>query len=119
MAIHKDVDFLKHRSESEEKRLNYYKNAFLNFYTDIEVCDRSEVCYKLIKRLIDNNIKMYCLSGMKFSFHLKAKQEFINKQYGNDIEVISVCTQELKVDGIKIISKIYGCNLNEILFIDD
>lgn len=122
LAIHKDVDFLKHRSESEEKRLNYYKNAFLNpynFYTDIEVCDRSEVCYNLIKRLRDNNIKMYCLSGMKFSFHLKAKQEFINKQYGNDIEVISAGTQELKVDGIKIISKIYGCNLDEILFIDD
>ena len=39
---------------------------------------------------------MYCLSGMKFSFHLKAKQKFINKQYGNDIEVISNGTQELK-----------------------
>ena len=62
---------------------------------------------------------MYCLSGMKFSFHFRAKQDFINKKYGNDIELISVGTQQLKLDGIKIISKINNCNLDEILFIDD
>lgn len=62
---------------------------------------------------------MYCLSGMKFSFHFKAKQAFINKNYGNDIELISVGTQELKLDGIKIIQKVNGCNLDEILFIED
>jgi len=45
---------------------------------------------------------MYCLSGMKFSFHLKAKQNFINKYYGNDIEVISTSSQELKLKGVKI-----------------
>ena len=62
---------------------------------------------------------MYCLSGMKFSFHLKAKQNFINKHYGNDIEVISASTQELKLDGVKIIQRLNNCNLDEILFIDD
>lgn len=62
---------------------------------------------------------MYCLSGMKFSFHFNAKKNFINKNYGNDIELVSVGTQELKLDGIKIISKINGCNLNEVLFIED
>ena len=62
---------------------------------------------------------MYCLSGMKFSFHFKAKQDFINTQYGDDIELVSAGTQELKLDGIKIISKLNNCNLNEILYIED
>lgn len=62
---------------------------------------------------------MYCLSGMKFSFHLKAKQTFINKYYGNDIEVISTSSQELKLKGVKIIGKINNSELDEILFIDD
>ena len=62
---------------------------------------------------------MYCLSGMKFSFHLKAKQNFINNHYGNDIEVIYASTQELKLDGVKIIKRLNSCDLEEILFIDD
>ena len=122
LAIHKDKDFLAHRRESEEKRLGYYLNAYKNpetFYEDIEPCIRSEVLYNFINNLRKRNIKMYCLSGMKFSFHLKAKQNFINKHYGNDIEVISASTQELKLDGLKIIQRLNGCNLQEMLFIDD
>ncbi len=122
LAIHRDKDFVKHRNESEDKRLNYYANAYQNpnnFFEDIELCDRSEVLYNLIEELRNKNIKMYCLSGMKFSFHFNAKKNFINKNYGNDIELVSVGTQELKLDGIKIISKVNGCNLNEVLFIDD
>lgn len=122
LAIHRDKDFVKHRNENEDKRLNYYSNAYLNpniFYEEIEPCDRSEVLYDFINELRNKGIKMYCLSGMKFSFHFKAKQNFINKHYGNDIELISSGTQELKLDGIKIIQKINNCNLDEILFIDD
>ncbi len=122
LAIHRDKDFVKHRNESEDKRLNYYSNAYQNpnsFYEEIEPCDKSEIFYNLIEELRNKNIKMYCLSGMKFSFHFKAKQDFINKQYGNDIELISVGTQQLKLDGIKIISKVNNCNLDEILFIED
>ncbi len=122
LAIHKDKDFLIHRKESEEKRLGYYLNAYKNpdtFYEYIEPCIRSEVLYNFISNLRNKNIKIYCLSGMKFSFHLKAKQNFINKHYGNDIEVISASTQELKLDGVKIIQRLNNCNLEEILFIDD
>lgn len=122
LAIHKDKDFLIHRGESEEKRLGYYLNAYQNpdtFYEYIEPCMRSEVLYNFINDLRNKNIKMYCLSGMKFSFHLKAKQNFINKHYGDDIEVISASTQELKLDGVKIIKRHNNCNLEEILFIDD
>ena len=122
LAIHRDKDFVKHRNERVDKRLNYYANAYQNpnnFYIDIESCDRSDVLYNLIQELRKRNIKMYCLSGMKFSFHFKAKQDFINTQYGDDIELISVGTQELKLDGIKIISKLNKCNLDEVLYIED
>lgn len=47
------------------------------------------------------------------------KENFIHKYYGDDIEIISAGTQELKIEATKIIRRINGCNLNEILFIDD
>ena len=122
LAIHKDKNYLQHRKESEDKRLGYFLNAYKNvdtFYENIEECAKSEVLYKLINDLRNRGVKLYCLSAMKYSFHLKAKQSFINKHYGEDIEVLTVASQELKLDGVKIIQKINDCNLNEILFIDD
>ena len=62
---------------------------------------------------------MYCISGMKFSFHLKAKQAFLDKYYGNGIEVISAASQELKLQGIKVLQKVNNCELNEVMFVDD
>lgn len=122
LAIHKDKDFTKHRSESEENFTNWYYNAYKNpnnFYDEIEPCAKSKILYDFITNLRNKEIKMYCLSGMKFSFHLKAKQIFIDKYYGNDIEVISTSEQELKLKGIRIIAKLNNCKLDEILFIDD
>ena len=122
LAIHKDKDYYKHRRESEDKYLGYYLNAYKNpndFYEDIEPCIKSEILYDFITNLRNKCIKMYCLSGMKFSFHLKAKQSFIDKYYGNDIEVISAASQKLKIDGVKIIQELNNCKLEEILFIDD
>ena len=122
LAIHKDNDYKKHRNESEEKLQNYYLNAYLTpekFYEIIEPCNMSESILKLINILRKNNVKIYCVSGMKFSFHLRAKEYFVHKYYGNDIEVISTRNQQLKIDAAKIISKVNNCNLNEILFVDD
>ena len=122
LAIHKDREFLKHRSESEDNFLNFYLNAYLNpetFYENIEVCEKSKSLYKIINILRNNGAKLYCLTGMKFSFHFKAKQNFIHKYYGNDIEVISCYPQSRKVDAVKIIQRINKCELTEILFVDD
>lgn len=122
LAIHKDSDFTKHRSETEENFINWYYNAYTNperFYDEIEPCVKSKVLYNFVNDLRSRDIKMYCLSGMKFSFHLKAKQAFVSKYYGKDIEVISTSLQELKLKGVKILQKINNCNLDEILFIDD
>ncbi len=122
LAIHKDKDYVKHRNESEEKLLDYYLNAYINpnsFYEKIEPCSTSRPIFNLINVLRENNVKIYCVSGMKFSFHLKAKEYFVHKYYGDDIEVISSRNQELKIDAAKIISKINNCNLNKVLFVDD
>lgn len=122
LAIHKDEDYAKKRAESEDTYFSYYSNAYLYpniFYDEIEPCIRSNTLYNLIKILRSKNIKMYCLSGMKSSFHFNAKKHFISKQYGDDIELITVGNQELKVVGVKIIQKINNCKLDEILFIDD
>lgn len=89
------------------------------FYEIIEPCNMSESILKLINILRKNNVKIYCVSGMKFSFHLRAKEYFVHKYYGNDIEVISTRNQQLKIDAAKIISKANNCNLNEVLFVDD
>lgn len=122
LAIHKDKEFSKHRRESEDSFLNYYLNAYLNsesFYDIIEPCTKSDLLYELINKLRNKGVKMYCLSGMKFSFHLKAKTHFVHKYYGNDIEVISTQSQERKLDAVKIIQRINNCKFNQILFIDD
>lgn len=122
LAIHKDRDFLKHRSENEETYLNFYLNAYLNpetFYENIESCNKSDSLYKIINILRNNGSKLYCLTGMKFSFHFKAKQNFIHNHYGNDIEVIACYPQERKTDAVKIIQKANNCDFSEILFVDD
>ena len=122
LAIHRDKEYINHRNESEEKQLNYYLNAYLNpaiFYETIEPCDRSESLYKLICYFKKNKVKLYCVSGMKFSFHLKAKEAFVHKQYDSDMEVISTRSQELKIDAVKIIQRLHNCALEEILFVDD
>ena len=52
LAIHKDKDFVKHRNESEDKRLSYYSNAYQNpnsFYEKIEPCDKSEILYNWLR----------------------------------------------------------------------
>ena len=122
LAIHKDVDYKKRRNESEENLINYYLNAYLNpnsFYEIIEPCSISQPIFKLINILRKNNVEIYCVSGMKFSFHLEAKEYFVHKYYGNDIKIISSRNHELKVVAAKIISKINNCDLNEILVVDD
>ena len=122
LAIHRDKDYLNKRKSSEENFVNFYKNAYLNpenFYDDIEICDMSDTLYKLIDILRKQGTKIYCLSGMKFSFQLKAKENFVHKHYGNDIEFLISKSQEMKVEGIKVIRAINNCNLDEILFVDE
>ena len=112
----------KHFEAGEESKNNYYYNAYIDpdgFYENTEPCEKSEALYRLVLLLRQKGIKMYCLSGMKFSFHLKAKQAFIDKHYGKGIEVITSASQELKLQGIKVLQKVNNCKLSEVMFIDD
>ena len=122
LATHKDFDFAKHRNKDKVTRLNYYLNAYLypdTFYETIEPCTRNEALYKLVNILKDKNANLYCVSGMRFSFHLKAKENFINKHYGNYIKLFSCKSQDEKCDAVRIIRAINNCNLDEMLFIDE
>lgn len=122
LAIHKDKEYLQKRKDNKEVYINYLLNAYLNpdtFYDEIEICYESDILKKLINYLKDRNIKMYCVSGMKFSFDLQAKKNFIKKHYNEDIEIITSSSQKLKINAVEIISKINNCNYNKILFIDE
>ena len=123
LAIHKDRDFMKkHFENGQENKNNYYFNAYIDpdsFYEDIEPCERSEALFGLILILRERGIKLYCLSGMKFSFHLKAKQAFLDKHYGKGIEVISAASQEHKLQGVRVLQKTVNCRADEVLFVDD
>lgn len=120
LAIHMDQEYGKHRHENGIE--NYYKNAFEHpdsFYDEIEPCKISKDMFNLIGYLRLNNVKMYCLSGMRLSLHYDAKQYFINKYYGKDIKLLTAYPQEYKVNVVKILQKSFQCEPDEILFIDD
>lgn len=122
LAIHKNKDYGKERRENNDKYLNYYLNAYLNpntFYDTIEPCIISKQLQTVVEICEKQGIKMYCVSGMKYSFHLKAKEHFVHKYYSENIEVITTGSQESKCDAVRIIQRINNCNLNEIVFIDD
>ena len=122
LAIHKDKEYDKHRKQNKEKYYNYHINSYLypdTFFEEIEPCVKSERLFNFINKLREKHIKIYCLSGMKFSFHLNAKKSFIKKYYGSDIEVLTCGTQELKLESLKMICLANNCKLDEIIFFDD
>ena len=122
LAFHRDKDYSKKRENDYEVFLNFYKDSYLNpndFYEKIEVCDMADYMYKFIDNLRKQGTKLYVLSGMKFSFQFKAKENFVHKHYGDDIEVIMAKSQEMKVDGVNVIQRINDCKLDEILFVDE
>ena len=53
------------------------------------------------------------------SLHADAKQSFITKHYGSDIKLLSACTQEGKVDVVKIFQESFNCKPDEVLFVDN
>ena len=70
LAIHKDKNFTKHRSESEESFTNWYYNAYKNpnkFNDEIEPCTKSEILYNLINNLrkINKNVDINILNSSK------------------------------------------------------
>ena len=116
LAIHKNKDW------TEDRGNDYYIQAHLNpdgFYETIEPCAPCKNLQRIVQFCRANDIPTYCLSGMRFSLHFKAKEAFINNHYGSDVKLLSCGTQALKADMLQMLEKIHNCNAGEILFVDD
>lgn len=93
LAVHKNRDYVKSREHSGDE---YFLKAFMNpetFYESVEPCEPSDDMRNLIGYCRFNNIKMYVLSGMRFSLHMEAKKHFVSEKYG-DIDFIMASSQE-------------------------
>lgn len=121
LAVHRDKDYVAHRKALNED--NYFKMAYLypnDFYESIETCVaplEMQSCIAYLRSL--GTIKLYCVSGMKHTLHFKAKEAFIHKHYGLDIELISAGSQERKADVLRVLQSVYDCRADEVLFVDD
>ena len=121
LAVHKDKDYAAHRKALNED--NYFRLAYLcpdDFYEKIEPCTaptemQNFICY--LRTL--GSVKLYCISGMKHTLHYKAKEAFIHKHYGLDIELIASGSQERKADVLRVLQSVNNCNPDEVLFVDD
>lgn len=118
LAFHIDREYTEHRKKGNTYWINAYKNPDI-FYEELEPCIVPEQMKKLVNECRNNKIKMYCLSAMRFSLHLKAKEIFIKNNYGNDIEFFSASSQERKIDVVNLMCEIHNCKYENILFIDD
>ena len=118
LAFHKDRDYRGHRKNDNSYFIEAYKYPE-EFYEKIQPCVAPESMKNLVEYLRKNNIPMYCVSGMRFSIHFKAKEKFVHKHYGKDIKLISASSQERKIDVVDILKQIHQCSNENILFVDD
>lgn len=121
LAMHRDKNYVVHRKMIGED--SYFRVAYLCpdvFYEKIEPCTvpiemQNFICYLRALGLVN----IYCVSGMKHTLHFKAKEVFIHKHYGLDIELIAAGSQEGKVEVLKVLQNVHGCQADEVLFVDD
>jgi hypothetical protein len=82
-----------------------YKNK--DFYIESHMAPQYMIDF--VQKLRDVGVeKIYCLSHMPYSFMLEAKQRFIDKYYGDDIEVIACGTVKDKIDAVDILHSMYS-----------
>lgn len=116
LAVHSDREYAQNRTDS------YYEQAYTNpeiFYNKIQICTAPISMSNLVGYCRIHNIKMMVLSKMRFSLHLEAKKRFVEEHYGKDIEFHLASTNAQKIETMKIFSKVYGADYNEILYVDD
>lgn len=122
LALHKDKEYTKHRGATEESFAKFFIAAYTQpdgFYDHVEPCTVNEPLRLLIEKLRERGAKLYCLSGMKYSFHFEAKRAFVKAHYGEDIEMLFAASQEKKLECAKVLAKMNDCRLDEVLFVDD
>lgn len=119
LAIHKDSNYVENRKADED---GYFLKAYENpqdFYETIEPCTVNDDMKNLVGYCRNERIPMFCVTGMRFSLHLSAKEAFIRKHYGNDIELIAAAGQERKIDVVRILIRHFGIQPEQLMFVDD
>jgi len=119
LAKHKNENYLKTRQSNKD---NYYLQAYMHpdiFYKEIEPCIAPANLKLLINYCKELGVKVFCISGMRYSLHKQAKEVFLHENYNKDIEFIQVSSQLLKIDAIRVLLKANSLNWNNILFVDD
>ena len=119
LAIHKDSNYVENRKADED---GYFLRAYENpqdFYETIEPCTVNDDMKNLVGYCRNERIPMFCVTGMRFSLHLSAKEAFIRKHYGNDIELIAAAVQERKIDVVRILIRHFGIQPEQLMFVDD
>ena len=89
------------------------------YFDEIEPCEAPQELIELVDRMRKQGAKLYCLSGMWTTLHLKAKGSFVHEHYGEDVEMIAARDQETKVLVVNVLKKVYDLDYKEILFVDD
>ena len=74
---------------------------------------------ELVHKLLDGGVKVICMSGMWCSLHSEAKKTFLAEHYGDNAELVSVCSQEKKLKLLGMFKNLFACSANEILYVDD
>ncbi len=119
LAIHRNGNYVEDRKSDEDGYfLEAYENP-QNFFETIEPCTENTDMKNLVSYCRNENIPMFCVTGMKFSLHMPAKAAFIKKHYGDDIELIVSAGQEHKPDVVRILMRHFGITPEQVLFVDD
>ena len=112
LAVHILPDYADHRED------DFFLKAHQNpesFYDDMEPCVANKPLQNVVQYCRDNGIPMYCISKMRFTLHMQAKENFLRTHYsGDDIDFISVSSNEIKNDVLKILCKKHGCSRSKM-----
>ena len=119
LAIHRDSNYVENRKADED---GYFLKAYENpqaFFETIEPCTANNDMRNLVGYCRNEGIPMFCVTGMRFSLHMSAKNAFIKKYYGDDIELITSAGQERKSDVVRILIRHFNIQPEQVLFVDD
>ena len=113
LAMHLD------KGDIEKKHLRLFYDAAQHspdtFYDRVIPCEAPKETIDFVKKLASDGVRLVCLSGMRCSLNLAAKQAFLKKHYDGNFEFISVCSQEFKVDVLQFICE----HPDQTLYVDD
>lgn len=113
LAIHNNWDNME-----KENRERFYRLALNHpdtFYEVYEPCIAPKETVDFVTKLANNDVKLYCLSGMRCCLNAEAKKAFLLKHYGPVFEFLSSSSQEAKQLVLNVLCPVPS----EALLVDD